>query len=66
MQNISWVLIILPRLTEFLLLAQVFVPIVFGKYAQVLEWYTSTLEVRMPQGVGVRVSSWVRQKPGGF
>jgi hypothetical protein len=28
--------------------------------AQVLEWYTSTLEVRMPQGLGVRVSSWVQ------
>jgi hypothetical protein len=26
----------------------VFVPAVAGKYAQVLEWYTSTLEVRMP------------------
>jgi hypothetical protein len=29
-------------------------------FAQVLEWYTSALEVRMSQDVGVRVSSWVR------
>lgn len=27
-----------------------------------LEWYTSTLEVRMPQGVRVRVSSWVQKQ----
>ena len=27
---------------------------------QVLEWYTSTLEVRMSQDVGVRVSSWIQ------
>lgn len=29
-------------------------------FAQVLEWYTSTLEVRMLKGVGVRISSWVQ------
>lgn len=29
--------------------------------AQMLEWYTSTLEVRMPQGVGVRISFWVQK-----
>lgn len=38
---------------------------IIGSFAQVLEWYTSTLEVRMSQDVGVRVSSWV-QRPLNF
>ncbi len=28
---------------------------VYKRSAQVVEWYTRTLEVRMPRGVGVRV-----------
>lgn len=43
----------------FCCFTQVFISTVVEKYAQMLEWYTSTLEVRMPQGVGVRVSFWV-------
>src|SRR6186997_474775 len=53
-QKVPCNFLILQQLTAFLLFAQVFVPVVIGKYtdkcafAQVLEWYTSTLEVRMP------------------